>query len=105
MSWINDLRKLLSRVRGASPAAEGHDPITCREAVDHLLEWLDGELEETESKRVGAHLETCGRCYPRLRFERAFREALARASRSQEAPAELREGVEQALRRDGFGPD
>ncbi|MEX2465464.1 MAG: zf-HC2 domain-containing protein [Gemmatimonadota bacterium] len=58
-----------------------------------VQEFLDGELEGVSAEKVRAHFEVCSRCYPHLRFERSFREALARASRGEGAPPDLKSRV------------
>ena len=73
------------------------DGITCREAVTVVQEFLDGALDGVSSVQVRAHFEICSRCYPHLRFERAFRDALARATRGETAPPELRARVVELL--------
>jgi anti-sigma factor (TIGR02949 family) len=67
--------------------------ITCQEAVTIVQEFLDGVLEDASSERVRAHFEACSRCYPHLRFERSFREALARVGRGDGAPPDLKRRV------------
>jgi anti-sigma factor (TIGR02949 family) len=73
------------------------DGITCREAMTRVQEFLDGELEDASIDRVRAHFEVCSRCYPHLRFERSFREALARVTRGEAAPPELKRRVVELL--------
>ncbi len=79
------------------------DGITCREAITVVQEFLDGTLEGVSADRVRAHFDICSRCYPHLRFERSFREALARASRGESAPPELKRRVVDLLA--GVGTD
>lgn len=67
--------------------------ITCREAISVVQEFLDGTLEGVTDEQVRAHFDICSRCYPHLKFERSFREALARASRGEGAPPELKRKV------------
>lgn len=55
-----------------------------------VQEFLDGALEDVSAEQVRAHFEACSRCYPHLRFERSFREALARLTRGEGAPPDLR---------------
>lgn len=69
------------------------DGITCREAVTMVQEFLDGALADVSAGQVRAHFEACSRCYPHLRFERSFREALARVTRGEGAPPELKRRV------------
>jgi anti-sigma factor (TIGR02949 family) len=79
------------------------DGITCREAIAVVQEFLDGTLEGVPSEQVRAHFDICSRCYPHLKFERSFREALARASRGEGAPPELKRKVVDLLA--GVGTD
>jgi mycothiol system anti-sigma-R factor len=101
MSWMDELRRLLGRARHAEPPAAA-DPVTCGEAVERVFEWLDGELEPEAARRIGEHLEVCARCYPVVRFERAFRSALDRACRCQKTPEGVRAGVLEALEAEGL---
>jgi hypothetical protein len=88
MKWIDELRRLLSR-SGSHPSTErpAEGGISCTEAAERVFEWLDGELDEEMSDRVGIHLKTCARCYPFLVFEEAFQEAIRRVEPVEAAPA------------------
>lgn len=105
------LRRLLSGLwrngHGDPDREDGEDrpdAITCEEALAHLFEYLDGELEGAERSRVSEHLEVCRRCYPRLEFERSFMEAVRRVRSGRGAPPELRDRVLEALRDEGLDP-
>jgi anti-sigma factor (TIGR02949 family) len=102
MKWPEELRRLLHRLR-KQPPEEEPGGITCQDAAERLFEWLDGELDEDMQGRVGTHLEACARCYPRLLFEKSFREAVTRAARDEEAPEELRARILKDLEAEGFG--
>jgi anti-sigma factor (TIGR02949 family) len=78
--------------------------VGCREAAERVFEFLDGELEDVSEEEIAEHFRVCGRCYPSLAFEQAFRDALARARRGEKAPADLRERVLEALRKEGYDP-
>lgn len=78
-------------------ACSGPDDINCRDAVTAVQEFLDGALADMSATQVRAHFERCATCYPHLRFEQAFREAVARASRGECAPAELRSRLQAIL--------
>lgn len=101
MKWVEELRRLMQRVGKEPPAAEPGG-ISCHEAAERLFEWLDGELGPEEHERVGTHLETCARCYPKLMFEKSFREALARAAEDESVPEDLRERILESLETEGF---
>lgn len=68
------------------------DMMDCREAVDHLWELIDRELDEQAESRIEAHLEACQHCFPQYDFHRAFRAFLGSRCR-QSAPAELRRRI------------
>ena len=55
-----------------------------------IYEYLDGELDQTPSRRVKAHFDICERCYPHLASERSFKQALARAMAGQRVPEGVR---------------
>lgn len=52
--------------------------ISCREVVNELWDYLDGELPAAQAALIADHLAECARCYPRYRFEYAFLAAVAR---------------------------
>jgi len=89
MSIIDKLKGLFG---SASDNGGGLDPemISCEEALSLVNEFLDGELEDVTKDRVKAHFDVCSRCYPHLRLEESFREAVRRASRGESASPELR---------------
>jgi anti-sigma factor (TIGR02949 family) len=52
--------------------------MTCQHVIEHLWDYLDGELSPSEAEAIGEHLAQCGRCYPQYRFQFAFLELLVR---------------------------
>jgi anti-sigma factor (TIGR02949 family) len=103
MSWVDDLRRLLSRMKQQPPMDPAPGGIPCEVAMDHLFEWLDGEVEDPDLEaKVGVHLETCARCYPLLTFERSFREALKRVADGERTPEEVRARILKSLESEGF---
>jgi mycothiol system anti-sigma-R factor len=74
--------------------------IPCAEASARLFEYLDGELEGVSEEEVRRHLEACEACYPRVQFEKHFREALQRSQEGGRVSESLRERVLQALAED-----
>lgn len=53
------------------PSPDGN-AITCRQALDRVYEYLDGELDPEWMDRVSRHIEVCRRCWPRFDLERRF---------------------------------
>lgn len=73
-------------------------PISCREALERLYEYLDGELEPESADEVRRHVEVCEACYPEVKFTTEFRDALHRAAQGQApCPDRLRKKVEELL--------
>lgn len=52
--------------------------VSCRDVMEQLWDYLDGELPPQRVEEFAAHLAECARCYPQYQFEFAFLEALAR---------------------------
>jgi mycothiol system anti-sigma-R factor len=70
----------------------------CREALEQLWEYLDGELAAKEAEAVEGHLAGCPDCDPRCRFDRAFLVVIVRSlSATPSAPAGLRHAVRALL--------
>ena len=65
---------------------------SCREAVEELWAFIDGELPATEGERIHRHLEACRHCYPHYDFQKAFVDFLRRQT-ERPVPAELRRRV------------
>lgn len=51
---------------------------SCREVARVLQRYLDGEADETTTRRVAMHLEDCRRCGLELHTYRALKAALVR---------------------------
>ncbi len=57
-----------------------HEPIGCHEAVAHLWEMLDGQLDELDQRLLDRHLAWCLRCCGELAFARELRGMLRERS-------------------------
>lgn len=67
--------------------------MNCREALDHLYEYLDRELTTEDEQVVRTHLAACGPCEERFDVERAFLRFVEARCRSRGAPPELRRKI------------
>jgi anti-sigma factor (TIGR02949 family) len=63
---------------------------SCGKCEQLLQLYLDGELDENEARETEAHLDDCGYCRRRYRFERAFRAYLREALSEEPMSPELR---------------
>ena len=62
--------------------------ISCREVIQQLWDYLDGELPFERMEEIAAHLVACARCYPQYRFEFAFLALLARQREHGRGPSQ-----------------
>ena len=65
----------------------------CREAVEHLYEYLDKELTPQVERAVRQHLEDCQPCLEQFDFEDAFLKFLQARCRGRCAPPELKRRI------------
>jgi len=82
---------------------DGSGDIDCLEALDHLYEYLDGELTPVRAEEVRLHLEKCAPCLGVSQFETAYLRFLEARARAREAPEDLRKRVLEQLLFDGDG--
>lgn len=70
---------------------------SCREVLDDLERYLDGECPDQLAAVIADHLADCLPCLSRSDFERALRDLVARRCRDT-APADLLGRVRSQLR-------
>jgi len=104
MSVVERLKRLLAVGGSRHPHPLDGDgegttcrPIPCMEAIERIHAYLDGELEEATASDVAHHFKVCQRCYPHLRLEERFREALREAQKRETCPDHLRSQVLEIL--------
>lgn len=68
----------------------------CEDALRHLAEYLDGEMERAAS--IEAHLAKCRSCYSRAEFEQRLKRRLAELAEEPVRPR-LSRRVDELLRR------
>jgi anti-sigma factor (TIGR02949 family) len=70
---------------------------TCKESVDLLLEFLEGEMPEEQAKRLEEHLGSCPPCVDFLRTYRAT-PTLCKRALAKQMPEELSHRLKEFLR-------
>jgi len=73
------------------------DPLTCREAVARLDDYVDRELSEAEMGRVREHLETCEACAGHFRAEEQLLHQVREKVRRIAVPGGLMERIQKRL--------
>jgi anti-sigma factor (TIGR02949 family) len=66
--------------------------VSCREAIEQLWAYIDGELPASDADVIHNHLEACASCYPHYDFQRAFC-AFLRTRTSCQTPPDLRRRI------------
>ena len=66
-----------------------HHDTDCREVLDRVYEYLDGELGSPDLAKIRQHLVECGPCLRQFDLDDAVK-ALVRRSCSEAAPDQLR---------------
>jgi anti-sigma factor (TIGR02949 family) len=89
MSFLDKLRSLFVGTPG-DDGGSAAAMIPCEEALSVVHDFLDGELEGVSHGQVKAHFDACQRCYPHLRLEEQYRQAVRRAGSEQKASARLK---------------
>ncbi len=74
------------------------NPINCEEALKHLFEYLDHELDAEHHAQVEKHLRTCRACFSRAEFEKRLKGKLAGLGR-EAAPASFELRIRRLLDR------
>jgi mycothiol system anti-sigma-R factor len=72
--------------------------IGCEEALRHLFEYLDRELDGARHAEMEQHLHTCRACYSRAEFERHLKGKLGAVGK-EPAPHEFELRIKNLLRR------
>jgi mycothiol system anti-sigma-R factor len=67
--------------------------MNCREALDHVYEYLDKELTPEVERAVREHLEACQPCGQHFDFEDSFLRFLQARCRSRSAPPDLKRRI------------
>lgn len=63
--------------------------LDCQAALDHLYEFLDGEIGAEDHEKITQHLHECGPCLQEFDVERVVKKLVSRSC-CDVAPAQLR---------------
>jgi mycothiol system anti-sigma-R factor len=66
-----------------------HD-VDCREVLDRVYEYLDGEMGAGDIDRIRQHLDECSPCLKQYDLDVALKALLRRSCVCEQAPEELR---------------
>jgi mycothiol system anti-sigma-R factor len=65
----------------------------CREALDRVYSYLDGEIEDLDQTRIRQHLDDCAPCLRQYGIEQEVKVLVARCCGSETASSALRDRV------------
>ena len=77
--------------------SDTHD-MGCERALKRLVEFVDGELPESEHDGVEQHLRICRDCCSRMEFESRLKERLSALS-SDDVPSTTRDRVRELIKK------
>jgi|SaaInl8_135m_RNA_FD_contig_21_2198469_length_598_multi_13_in_0_out_0_1 anti-sigma factor (TIGR02949 family) len=70
--------------------------ISCEDVLAHLVEYLNGEVDEIKQAEIDRHLETCRGCYSRADFERLLKKKISSAN-AEAVPDSLKKRIDGLL--------
>ncbi len=70
----------------------------CREVIEKVYIYLDGEAQHDDRQRIRTHLEECGPCLRQYGLEQEIKALVARCCGSEHAPDGLRDRLVIRLR-------
>ena len=62
----------------------------CREVLDRVYEYLDGEMTNHDLVKIKQHLEECGPCLQEYDLDQALKALVRKACACESAPEQLR---------------
>jgi mycothiol system anti-sigma-R factor len=65
----------------------------CREVLDRVYEYLDGEMNVIDLNKIREHLDECGPCLKEYDLDVALKALVRRSCACEPAPAALRERI------------
>lgn len=73
------------------------NPSDCKDAVEQLYEFLDGELTQQKRTSISDHIDACGHCLDAYEFHTELKSVIGEKCRT-DLPEGLRDRVFDALR-------
>jgi mycothiol system anti-sigma-R factor len=67
-----------------------HHDTDCREVLDRVYEYLDGEMGDLDCAKVKQHLDECGPCLREYDLDDALKALIRRSCACEPAPEQLR---------------
>lgn len=87
------------RPRTLHDLADHQGDAHCRQVLEEVYLYLDGEISGSERAAIKRHLDECGPCLQRYGIEHEVKALVARCHAREQAPRHLRERVLTTLRR------
>ena len=72
--------------------------VRCRDVLEEVYLYLDGEASPAERRMIAAHLDECGPCLRKYGIEQEVKALVARSCGKEDTPTALRERVLTTLR-------
>lgn len=72
--------------------------ITCKEAIEKLVDYICGNLESDKGKKIAEHIKLCKKCCDKLEFEEKLRQVIREKCLSVKCPDKLRTSIMERLK-------
>ncbi|WP_419997691.1 mycothiol system anti-sigma-R factor [Streptomyces boninensis] len=70
-----------------------HHETDCSEVLDHLYEYLDQEMPESDKGKIKEHFDECSPCLEKYGLEQAVKKLVKRCCGHDDVPSDLRSKV------------
>jgi mycothiol system anti-sigma-R factor len=84
-------------LKGAANESERGCEMNCRESLQKLYEFLDGELEKVPMSEIEMHLNNCRPCWDRFEFEKQLIAVIKKRCCKETCSDQLRKRVQSLL--------
>jgi mycothiol system anti-sigma-R factor len=71
--------------------------MNCRESLQKLYEFLDGQMENVPMSEIKKHLDCCRHCWDHFEFEKQLKAMLKKSCCKEVCPDTLRKRIESLL--------
>ena len=71
--------------------------MNCKESLQKLYDFLDGELEKVPKNEIERHLDRCRHCWDRFEFEKQLKALVKKSCCKEVCPDTLRRRIQSLL--------
>lgn len=73
--------------------------MTCEAVLQHLYDYLDGEVNDELMADIDHHLEDCRECFSRAEFEKLLKKRVEKSIEAEEVPEDVQGRIQSLMNR------